>query len=132
MKNPTHSFRETNLLRKLKVKLRWIGARESKKRTFLYCLFYPNANFSRFVFYLNVYCTEYTFRICNHYFIHFCCLFLKSLKAFSVSLSILRFLEKSYYVIFMISGTAAFQNFIKCSYISWKKLWKMQRYSIHS
>ena len=38
-------------------------------------------------------CTEYTFRIYillhikRHYFIHFCCLFLKSSKAFSVSLS---------------------------------------------
>ena len=41
---------------------------------------------------LYVKCIEYTFRICilllikKHYFIHFCSLFLKSPKAFSVSL----------------------------------------------
>ena len=42
MENPTHSFTETNLVhhfvsyknRKLKVKLRWLGARERKKRAF--------------------------------------------------------------------------------------------------
>ena len=43
-------------------------------------------------YYLNVYCIEYIFRIYillyikKHYFIH-CCLFLKSSKAFSVSLN---------------------------------------------
>ena len=48
--------------------------------------------FLTFVFYLNLYCIEYTFRIYillhirKHYFIDFCCLLLKSSKAFSVSL----------------------------------------------
>ena len=48
--------------------------------------------FKKIVFYLNVQCNKYTFRIYilvhikKHYFIHFCCLFLKSLKAVSASL----------------------------------------------
>ena len=53
MENPTHSFRERRTLCfstykncKLKVKLRWVGARERKKRGhFLYRLFSPKDNF---------------------------------------------------------------------------------------
>ena len=53
MENPTHSFRERGTLCfstykncKLKVKLRWVGARERKKRGhFLYRLFSPKDNF---------------------------------------------------------------------------------------
>ena len=81
MKNPTHSFREMNL-----------RAHKRKKRAFLYCLFGPKEIFLTFVFLLNVQCIEYTFRIYvllhikKLYFINFCYLFLKSSKAFNVSL----------------------------------------------
>ena len=50
-------------------------------------------NFLTFVFYLNVYCIEYASRIYillhikKYYCIHFCCLFVKLTKAFSVSLT---------------------------------------------
>ena len=40
--------------RKLKVKLWWVGARERKKRAFLYRLFCPKEIFLTFVLYLNV------------------------------------------------------------------------------
>ena len=78
--------------RKLKVKLWWIGARERKKRTFFVPLILCEGIFLWFVFYLNVKCIEYTLRIYillhikKYYFIHLCCLFLKSSKTFSVSL----------------------------------------------
>ena len=97
IENPTHSFRETKLgfssykNRKLKVKLQWVRARE-KKESILSRLFCPKEIFLTFVIYLNAYYVEFTFRkyilwqIKKHYFIHFCCLFLKSSKAFSVSL----------------------------------------------
>ena len=77
---------------KLKVKLRWVGVRERKKGIFVPFIL-SKGNFLRFVFYLSVQCIEYTFRIYillhfkKYYFIHFCCLFLKKTKAFSVSLS---------------------------------------------
>ena len=74
----------------LKVKLWCVGARERKKGAFFitYVLFCRKGIFLAFVFYLNVYCIENTFRIYillhvrKHYFIHFCCLSLKSSKAF--------------------------------------------------
>ena len=60
--------------------------------------FFPRRKcFLTFVFYLNVLYVEYAFRIYiplhikKHYFIHFCCLFLKLSNAFSVSLSLLYF-----------------------------------------
>ena len=59
----------------------WSSAKE-KRVHFLYRLFYPKGIFLRFVFYFNVQCIEYTFRIYillhikKHYFIYFCCLFL--------------------------------------------------------
>ena len=69
--------------RKLKVKLWWVGARKQKRGYFLYRSFCPKEIFLIFAFYLNVWRIEYTFRIYillhiqNHYFIHFCCSFLK-------------------------------------------------------
>ena len=51
MENPTHSFRETNLVlqpyknRKFKVKLRWVGARERKKRAFFVPIILSKGNF---------------------------------------------------------------------------------------
>ena len=68
MEYPTHSFRETLCFssyknRKLKVNLWWVGARQRKKRT---CLFCPKEIFLTFVFYLNLYSvlntlSEYTY-----------------------------------------------------------------------
>ena len=70
-----------------------------KIRAFLYRSFCPKESFLTFVFQLNAQCIEYhfgieyTFRIYillhikKHYFKHFFCLFLKSPKAFSVSLN---------------------------------------------
>ena len=76
---------------KLKVKLWWVAAREKKRAFFVY--FVWREFFLTFVIYLIVQCIEYTFRIYillhikKHYFMHFCCLFLKSSKAFIVSLN---------------------------------------------
>ena len=81
---------------KLKVKLWRVGARERKRGHFLHRLFCSKEIFLTFVFYLNVQCVDYTFRICtllyikNNSFIQFCCLFLRSSKALSVSLKELR------------------------------------------
>ena len=70
---------------------------KKKERILLYRLFFPKETFLTFMFYLNVQCVEYTFRIFIllhiHTFIrkynciHFFCLLLKSSKTFSVSLS---------------------------------------------
>ena len=74
--------------RKVKLKPWWVGACD----IFLYLWFCLKETFLTFVFYVNVYWVEYTFRISilfyikKHYFIHFYCLFLKSSKDFSVSL----------------------------------------------
>ena len=65
---------------------------KGKRGQFLYRLFSPMEIFLAFAFYLNVKCIEYTFRIYiplhiqKYCFIHFFCLFLKSPKAFNVSL----------------------------------------------
>ena len=63
-----------------------MGWSSRKKKEDMICTVY----FLTFVFYLNVQRIGYTFRIYmllhvkKHYFIHFCCSFLKSSKAFSV------------------------------------------------
>ena len=68
-----------------------------KRGHFLYHLLCPKEICLKFVFYLNVWCTECTFRIYillhikNCYFIHFFCLFLKLSEAFSVSLRLSNF-----------------------------------------
>ena len=64
---------------------------KEKKRAFFVLLILSKGNFLRIVFYLNVECIEYTFRIYtllhikkhSYTFPCFCCLFLKSLKAFN-------------------------------------------------
>ena len=100
MENSTHSFREANLVLQLikepqiksKTAMSW-SSRKKQEGYFLYRLFCPKGISLRFVLYLNVQCIEYAFRIYirlhikKHYFIHFCCLFSESSKAFSISLS---------------------------------------------
>ena len=62
-----------------------------KKKECIFIL--SEGNFLTFVFYLIVWCIEKTLRIYilfhikKHYFLHFCCLFWKSSKAFGVFLS---------------------------------------------
>ena len=57
--------------------MRRVGARERKKSVFFVPIILSEGNFLTFVFYLNVQCIEYTFRIYipllikKHYFIHF-------------------------------------------------------------
>ena len=105
MENPTHSFRETNLAIysykncKLKVKLWWIGALKRKKRTFFVTFILSEVNFVFYDFLFFKICVLcqcivywihlqniHTFTYQKIYFIQVCCLFLKSLKAFRVSL----------------------------------------------
>ena len=93
LENPAHNFREVNLVlllgKESQIKSKNVMSWSSRKKK--ECIF-ETLFFLTFVFYLNVQCIEYTFRICiflqikKHYFIHFCSLFLKSLKAFIVSL----------------------------------------------
>ena len=80
--------------RKLKVKLWWVGAHERKYTAFFVPFMLSEGNFFK-MFCLNVQRIEYIFRIQmllhikKYFFIHFCCLFLKSSKVFSASLRIL-------------------------------------------
>ena len=88
MENPIHSFREPKLVLQLiteshiksKTVMSW-SLRKKEKGIFCAVYFVRREIFSRFVFYLNVYCLEHTFRtyilshIKKHYFIHFRCLF---------------------------------------------------------
>ena len=83
---------------KLKVKLWWVGARERKWGHFLYrfCtmyrLFYPKEIFfnicvlSQCIVYYIHFQNIHTFVYQKHYFIHFCCVFLNSSKAFIISI----------------------------------------------
>ena len=92
MENPTYSFREKNLVLQLKSKTVMCWSSRKKKGHFLYLAFCPKNFFLTFVFNLNVKYIGHTFRIYillhieKHYFINFCCLLLKSSKAFSISL----------------------------------------------
>ena len=80
----------TEHLRSLLLKCDALELAKEKRGHFLYRLFCSKGILSRFLFYLNVYCIEYTFRIYiplhikKHYFIHFSCLFLKSFKALTL------------------------------------------------
>ena len=115
MENPKHTFRETNFVLQLmqesqiksKTVLRW---NSPKKKEGIFCTVY----FLTFVFYRNVQWLEYTFgiyillHIKKHYFINFCCLFLKSLKAFSVSLNrkiTQKFIRKCQIVLYHLKNT---------------------------
>ena len=70
MENSAYSFREKSLVLQLiqesqiksKTMMSWRARK--KKEAFLYRLFCPKEIFLTFAFNLNVYCIEYTFRIC--------------------------------------------------------------------
>ena len=98
MENPRHSFRETSLVFqdiyesqiKSKILMNWSSWK--KRGHFLYCLFYPkeisltfflSQCVAHWIHFQNI----HTFIYQKHYFIHFCCLFLKLSKAFIVSLT---------------------------------------------
>ena len=55
IENPTHSFRETNIVLQLSDELELA---KEKRGHFLYRLFCPKGVFLRFAFYLNVECIE--------------------------------------------------------------------------
>ena len=70
MENPTHSFRETklvlHLIKELQIKKKTVmswSSRKKKEAIFYTVYFVRREFFLRFVFYLNVKCIEYTFRI---------------------------------------------------------------------
>ena len=103
MENSTHSFRETDLVcfsscnkRKLKVKRWWVGARERKKRASFVPLILPEGNFFNicvlsqcikyWIYFQNIHTFTY-----QKTFIHFCYLFLKLSKTFSISLRLRNF-----------------------------------------
>ena len=78
--------------RKLKVNLWQVGVRERKKRVFFVPFILSEDNFFKDLCFMSVYSvmntlSEYTYISKKHYFIHFCCLFLKSSKAFIVPFS---------------------------------------------
>ena len=76
----------------LKVKLWWVGARERKKRTLSGHLILSEGNFwnicvlSQYIVHWIHFQNIKILHIKSPYFIRFCCLFLKSSNAFSVSL----------------------------------------------
>ena len=79
--------------RKLNVKLWWIGARKRKKRIFFVPFILSEGNFFKvcvlspfIVYWIHFQNIYILLHIKKHYFIHFRCLFLKSSKAFNVSL----------------------------------------------
>ena len=67
MENPTHSFREINLVLQLIEELQKLELVKEKRGHFLYCLCYSKEIYLTFVFYLNAYfyisknITSYTF-----------------------------------------------------------------------
>ena len=88
-KNETESKMEKKSHKESQIKSKTVISRSLRKKKkekekrkrghFLYCLFCQKKIFLTFVFYLNVYCIEYTFRINTllqikkHYFIQFIC-----------------------------------------------------------
>ena len=102
LENPTHTFREMNLVPQLiqeseikcKLVMSW-SSQKKKKRIFCTIYFVPRKFFKHLCLIsmqsvlskLSEYIYTYILlRTKKHCFIHLCCLFLKSPKAFSVSL----------------------------------------------
>ena len=74
--------------RKFKVKLWWVGARKRKKWAFFVPFILSEGHFFNIcVVYWIHFQNIHTFPYQKHYFVHFCCLFLKPSKAFSASLN---------------------------------------------
>ena len=98
MENPTHSFRETNLVLqvisesqiKSKTTMSW-NSQKKKESTFCTVYFVRRKFFSicvlsQYIVYWIHFQNIHTFTYEKNYFIHFCCFFFKSSKAFCVSL----------------------------------------------
>ena len=98
IENFTNGFRDTNLVLQLryesqiksKTAMSW-SSRKKKKRAFFVPFVLSEGNFFKIcVLYqyihsvLNTLSIYILLHIKKHYFLHFCCLFLKSLKAYSV------------------------------------------------
>ena len=95
LENPTHSFRETyivlQLLQKSKIKSKTVMSWSSQKKIegiFLLLAFFKVCVLSQCIVYWIHFQNIHTFTYQEHYFIHFCCLFLKLSKAFSISLTL--------------------------------------------
>ena len=98
MENPTHSLRDANLVLQLiqesQIKSRTVMSWSSQKKIedFFVSLVWSEGTFLKICVLFQCICIEYTFRIYillqikKRYFIHFCCLFLKSSKVLSVFL----------------------------------------------
>ena len=98
MENPTHSLRDANLVLQLiqesQIKSRTVMSWSSQKKIedFFVSLVWSEGTFLKICVLFQCICIEYTFRIYillqikKRYFIHFCCLFLKSSKILSVFL----------------------------------------------
>ena len=78
----------------LKVKLWWVEARERKRSAFFVTFISLEGIFFQYLGFISVYSVLkklsehiYFYIYQKHYFIHFCCLFSKSSKAFSASLT---------------------------------------------
>ena len=95
LENPTHSFRETyivlQLLQKSKIKSKTVMSWSSQKKIegiFLLLAFFKVCVLSQCIVYWIHFQNIHTFTYQEHYFIHFCCLFLKLSKAFRISLTL--------------------------------------------
>ena len=95
MENPTYSFRETNLVLKLKNKSKTmmsLSSRKKKNRAFLYPLFFRR-NFFQHLRFISMYSVLNTLSECTYFYIskninlYTFCFLLILLKAFRLSLS---------------------------------------------
>ena len=101
MENPTRSFRDKNLVLQLvwesriKSKSVMSWSSQKKKECIFRNVYFVRKIFFKHLFYLNIYRTEWTFRIYilshikKQYLIHFCYLVLKLPKVFGASLRML-------------------------------------------
>ena len=100
--------------RKLKVKLWWVGGRKRKKRAFFVPFILPDGNFFKncvlsqcLVYWVH---SQNILTFTNQKILLHCCLFLKSSKAFSVSLNS--------FVIFLVWSFLNMSNFVYSSFQS--------------
>ena len=107
---------------KLKVKLWWVRARKRKKRAFFVPFILSEGNFfktcvsSQCIVHWIHSQNRHFFTYKKNYFIHFRCLFLKSSKAFSVSLILFKFTVSSFWFLWILYLTKVSVMFLQ-SYI---------------